>query len=107
MKYLKKLPAGSRTYVFEIKTSVKDTPYMIIRKNRFSGPDSSIMVFREHLNDFLQELGQVIEQMPASKRAVRLSRAILRRRQKAAIAAVEAEMNHPAQMSMAGSAKTG
>jgi hypothetical protein len=60
------------------------------------------MVFREHLNDFLKELGQVIEQIPASRRAVRLSRAILRRRQKAAIAAVESEMNHPAQLALAG-----
>ena len=48
--------AGSRTYCFNVKTSVDGTKYLIIKELRDEIKKGQIMVFKEHIQELVRDL---------------------------------------------------
>lgn len=58
--FSEKVPAGRRTYFFDVKESVDGDKYLVISESRYAGGESHerhrVMVFEEHLVAFTQAL---------------------------------------------------
>jgi len=47
-----KIAAGSRTYCFDVKTSVDGTKYLVIKELKGDIKEGQVMIFKEHLRAF-------------------------------------------------------
>lgn len=47
-----KIAAGSRTYCFDVKTSVDGTEYLVIKELRGDIREGQVMIFKEHIRAF-------------------------------------------------------
>jgi hypothetical protein len=64
-KNSKTIRAGATTYFLDIKESQAGKPYLAITESRFKGEGSqrqraTIVVFPEHITEFLQTLNEVV-----------------------------------------------
>jgi hypothetical protein len=64
----KTVKAGSKTYFFDLKETKEGQPYLTITESRFKGEGqehqrSSIMVFSDHAQDFLEVAQEMIEKI--------------------------------------------
>ena len=60
--------AGSRTYFFDLKETQEGKPYLVITESRFKGEGqererSSIMLFPDHAQDFLEAVQAMVRQL--------------------------------------------
>ena len=60
--------AGARTYFMDLKETRDGKPYLVITESRFKGEDqererTSITVFPEHAQDFLQALQEMVSHL--------------------------------------------
>lgn len=55
-----KIAAGSRTYCFDIKTSVEGTAYLVIRELRGNTKEGQVMIFKEHIQAFRKGFGEAV-----------------------------------------------
>ena len=64
----KTVKAGSKTYFFDLKETKEGQPYLVITESRFMGEGkdrerSSVMVFSDHAQDFLEATQEMIEKL--------------------------------------------
>jgi len=62
--FTEKIPAGSRTYYFDVKESVEGTKYLSISESRDSSETfkhNRVMIFKEHLLSFNVGLQKAIQ----------------------------------------------
>lgn len=62
-----KIEAGSRTYCFDVKTSVDDTKYLVIRELKGETKKGQVMIFKEHIQAFRQGFRKAVRLMKKSK----------------------------------------
>jgi hypothetical protein len=60
--------AGAKTYFFDLKETKEGQPYLTITESRFKGEGeererSSILVFSDHAQDFLEAAREMIEKI--------------------------------------------
>lgn len=61
------IAAGSRTYCFDVKTSVDGTKYLIIRELKGEAEKGQVMVFKEHIQAFRKGFRKAVRLMKKSK----------------------------------------
>lgn len=63
--FSEKLQAGKRTYFFDVKETTDKEKYLVISESRPAGEKSfvhsRVMVFEEHIKDFIQGLKKAID----------------------------------------------
>lgn len=59
--HINRVLAGSRIYDFAIKTSVEGTKYLVIKELQGCFKRGQIMIFHEHIMDFIKGLGKSLD----------------------------------------------
>jgi hypothetical protein len=64
----KTIKAGSITYFLDLKETKEGKPFLVITESRFKGEDqererSSILLFPEHIHDFLKAFQEISQNM--------------------------------------------
>lgn len=61
------IAAGSRTYCFDVKTSVDGTEYLVIKELRDGVKEGQIMIFKEHIQAFRKGLRKAVRFIKKSR----------------------------------------
>lgn len=62
-----KIAAGSRTYYFDIKTSVEGTKYLVIKELRDEVKKEQVIIFEEHIREFRKGFRKAVRFIKKSK----------------------------------------
>lgn len=62
-----KIASGSRTYCFDVKTSVEGTKYLVIKELRDKVKRGQVMIFKEHIQAFRKGFRKAMRFIKKSK----------------------------------------
>lgn len=62
-----RIAAGSRTYCFDVKTSVEGTKYLVIKELRDDVKGRRLMIFKEHIQAFRKGFRKAVRFIKKSK----------------------------------------